>query len=1452
MSMASIMSPLLEEEKLLIDRDEVWCFDGFSGVFRDAKVDPRQSAATHAVLDHYETALDDLLGGNAELDLKHTQLSPFESNGLSNDGKIYTQGLGEKHRLIFTIVSKEEAGGVKKNIWLLLQHLTNHKYKTCPFFKPGVLKAYLEKNEPALKAALQTVTPPFKEIKSSISFVQKAALTTKRSQYRSLDASKPLTRLSVTQKQVFRLIRDDKKCGVSIINGPGGSGKTLLLGFILKADILKESDDADLPEGVDSVRKRLYVTKFAHLVERTEEALSETLPLHTVSCLTYQALCQPADQADLAAQNSDADSDSRSVFKEWIKEKKGKKGTKEERKFKTDYIQVFNAFKKDTRDPTEEEFLDCLYEEFRVCSSCEKVEEYQETEVRHTLFRKEVALSEAIWEIFLAFKQEFALAAATSVIPDEAETKSKKSGRRRSSATFCEVACPSDEKKYDLIVVDESQQLSPPQVKYLLSCLEDDGKIIFCTDGSQCSDFRLSPLNQLEGVLRRQKAVLGDYQLYNLDEVHRNPKNIAALASQWLKFRRVLIGGVVDPGECRYYLPSPEAEHKHPGKIHWMPSKPQKGKPDAENAEKVWKERFILESGLPSPEVAIVIPDESFREDAEELFKTTYGPCPNIFIKVGGLEYKYIIAYEPFCKSKGEYHPTFRHLNNEIKNGRIEDKQNQVANKHDKSTYTHGNALSKGLVTITRAQEELFVVTDAPEAFCGHLKQEFLKCGSAEMADEAESKVDKEADEADVVKAGAAAKPVDNPKKPDPEAEVAEFEKKAGELEKRGYGKQAASTRNMLKAYRARNLPAEEVKEEQDQKQSEEVKEQQDQKQNLSKAERFYGYVNGLSEKFTPLSLKSLFQRDAEFIRSVFGFEIAGLNFFSHIAKDEGRLDILRTFLDQDKDPQGRISYAELLSDSLTGVLLCAPSRTQGPNENTSALYWLVTTQKGQELLFLLLKRRPSMATEVTAVGLMQRLTPAAGPLQDCSPLYWLATGLPNYKILFKLSNLNPSLLSEITVEGLYSGRSDGSIPGKNNTVLKGLQSCPRGKALLSLLFKKKSGKTEDPAYMILDKIIGFFAANHYKDPEALNTIGEIYYQNAIFHAKDAAMLYKRAFDAFNAASGQNPNPKVLYNLGVCYLNGAGVVSDPVVALEYFNRAADGEDPMALRRLGICYAEGDQRMGIAVNMGTALDFFERATRLDEGGGDGIAERDLALYLMNAKIKNPREILDYTAKGVHFMTLAAEKGDPPAQCELGSYFEDRDPFVSKNLSKATRLFRQSASQNYNNAQYMLGACYIYGKGVEVNFREAFCFFERSAAQKQLNALLVCAIFYEYGCFQEEQCIVKQDLDKARNLYEALINESKSTETGVTESELRKKAENRLRNISKSGNKLDQGLSLRDGDSIKSIDSYLGNMFLRKVNSRGPLRLPAYQRAREIPTTTAKATAQPNKQGRKKKR
>jgi TPR repeat protein len=59
-------------------------------------------------------------------------------------------------------------------------------------------------------------------------------------------------------------------------------------------------------------------------------------------------------------------------------------------------------------------------------------------------------------------------------------------------------------------------------------------------------------------------------------------------------------------------------------------------------------------------------------------------------------------------------------------------------------------------------------------------------------------------------------------------------------------------------------------------------------------------------------------------------------------------------------------------------------------------------------------------------------------------------------------------------------------------------------------------------------------------------------------------------------------------------------------------------------------------------------------------------------------------------------------------------------VEQNAYEAVRLYKLAADQGYKSAQYNLGYCYEYGKGVQKNHAEAIRLLQLAADQGSQSA------------------------------------------------------------------------------------------------------------------------------------
>lgn len=173
--------------------------------------------------------------------------------------------------------------------------------------------------------------------------------------------------------------------------------------------------------------------------------------------------------------------------------------------------------------------------------------------------------------------------------------------------------------------------------------------------------------------------------------------------------------------------------------------------------------------------------------------------------------------------------------------------------------------------------------------------------------------------------------------------------------------------------------------------------------------------------------------------------------------------------------------------------------------------------------------------------------------------------------------------------------------------------------------------------------------------------------------------------------------------VGDRYLVGQGVAQDYRVALEWYQRAADQDHPMALCRIGTIH---DLGRGVPRDMSEALRWYRRAAE----AGDAEAAFNMATTFDQGRgvTANPKEAIGWYRK-------AAEAGHAGAQQQLGlKHFMGRDG-LRADPAEAARWYRFAAERGEPSAQTALATLLDLGQGVPTNRVEAYGWFSIAAAR-----------------------------------------------------------------------------------------------------------------------------------------
>lgn len=140
-----------------------------------------------------------------------------------------------------------------------------------------------------------------------------------------------------------------------------------------------------------------------------------------------------------------------------------------------------------------------------------------------------------------------------------------------------------------------------------------------------------------------------------------------------------------------------------------------------------------------------------------------------------------------------------------------------------------------------------------------------------------------------------------------------------------------------------------------------------------------------------------------------------------------------------------------------------------------------------------------------------------------------------------------------------------------------------------------------------------------------------------------ALKLYKQAAEVVGCSHLQplklQDNVLALNRLASFYFSGEGVPQNPILAAEYFTKAAVKNDPEAQNNLAIMYDEG---IGVEQNFSEAISWF----KLSANQGNTDAMFNLALMYMEGRGTQPD-----SEKAARLLSKAGQLGHTGAQLEI---------------------------------------------------------------------------------------------------------------------------------------------------------------------------------------------------------
>lgn len=241
-------------------------------------------------------------------------------------------------------------------------------------------------------------------------------------------------------------------------------------------------------------------------------------------------------------------------------------------------------------------------------------------------------------------------------------------------------------------------------------------------------------------------------------------------------------------------------------------------------------------------------------------------------------------------------------------------------------------------------------------------------------------------------------------------------------------------------------------------------------------------------------------------------------------------------------------------------------------------------------------------------------------------------------------------------------------------------------------------------------------------------------------------------------ASAEKEYPDALNELGNAYSDGYGVIKNEAKANEFYLKAANGGNVDAMHSIGWNYQNG---IGLPKDLNKAIEWYQKAVDL----GDTESMNDLALiYANEPNYKN-------LPKALELLKEAIAKGNKFAMFNLGSDYIYGSEIVPVNIPEGIKLWEMAAEKENMWALSELGQLYYLGEVVPQDYSKAYYWFNKAdeqgigkydmATYKDDYAI---AEFYLGECFEYGRGVDK-DLRKAKEHYQ------KAAANGKKEGEIR---------------------------------------------------------------------------------
>ena len=250
-----------------------------------------------------------------------------------------------------------------------------------------------------------------------------------------------------------------------------------------------------------------------------------------------------------------------------------------------------------------------------------------------------------------------------------------------------------------------------------------------------------------------------------------------------------------------------------------------------------------------------------------------------------------------------------------------------------------------------------------------------------------------------------------------------------------------------------------------------------------------------------------------------------------------------------------------------------------------------------------------------------------------------------------------------------------------------------------------------------------------------------LYYLGEIERYKENYSVAKEYYEKAISAG----EPLAALALGYLYQNGDGVGKDYKKAMELYEQAISDGCVEANVGIGDFYQSGYD--GYETDGFKAIEYFEKATDGEEP--EWVSYAYVSIATIYADEGDEARAEEWYKKRFDALKTFAEAGDADAMNEIG-YMYQMGRGVEQDYAKAFEWYEKAVGEGNSDAMANMGFLYHYGNGVEQDYAKAFECYEKAADKGVPVAMNQIGIMYGNGEG------VEQDYAKAAEWYEKAAN------------------------------------------------------------------------------------------------